>query len=103
MSDVTRVIFRKWGRQNGGEVIALFPDEAGKDGEPGFCLSYEHVGQHGAADPHGVVDRTRPATREEYAELKAELEGKPYGYTLRVLQRIPASSYGRRVEQLDQR
>ena len=52
-------IFRRW--KDSGDVIALFPAiPADIDGR--YCLSYEHVGQHGAADFHGVVRRTLPAT-----------------------------------------
>jgi hypothetical protein len=95
MGEKTIVIFRKWPKSQGGEVIALFPCEAAtRDG--GMCQSYERVGQHGAADPHGVVDRTKPATPEEYAELKAELERAPYGYALEVRSRIPWDANDRR-------
>lgn len=78
----TRVIFRRWyTEQDGSGTIALFPD-LGERG--GMVSSFEHVGQHGAADLAGVIARTRPATPGEYAALKAELEGIPYGYRLDV-------------------
>jgi len=54
-------------------VIALFP-EIDADVVPGkFCQSYEHIGQHGAADRRHVVQRTRPANAWEYKELFDEL------------------------------
>jgi hypothetical protein len=67
------VVFRVWPN---GDVIALFPDEPA-DNE-GHCMSYEHFGQHGAADYRHVSSQTRPATTEEAAELKAELENIGY-------------------------
>ena len=61
-----RVVFRKW--RSNGDVIAFFLDQPET---PGHCMSYEHVGQHGAgAYPH---PQTEPATQEEYAELLKEL------------------------------
>jgi hypothetical protein len=94
--DPTIVVFRKWpvseklsgsrlhrDRISGG-IIALFPRVPGS---PGFCSSYEHIGQHGDADYSGVVSITVPATPEEYADLKRELEGPPYNYILRVAKR----------------
>jgi hypothetical protein len=76
----TRVVFRFW--RESYDVIALFPDipETG-----GACMSYEHVGQHGGADYSHVVAQSRPATPEEYAPLKRELES--IGYTLAVRSR----------------
>jgi hypothetical protein len=85
-----RVIFRRWFRQQDGHgVIALFPDM----GEPrGMVNSFEHIGQHGAADLGMVIARTRPASPDEYAELKRELERQPYGYRLAVIQRTPKAA-----------
>jgi len=84
----TIVIFRKWHtRQDGHGVIALFPGVPG--GRAGLCDSFEHMGQHGSADPAAVIRRTRPAAPAEYADLKNELEAAPYGYVLDVRQRTP--------------
>jgi hypothetical protein len=84
----TRVIFRKWYRQQDGTgVIALFPDDAWN--RSGMCASYEHVGQHGGADLAGVISRTKPASPDEYAALKRELERPPYDYVLTVIRRSP--------------
>jgi len=82
---IVPVLFRVWRhRTMGSGVIAIFPtiDEGG-----GRVQMFEHIGQHGAGDLHGVINRTRPATPEEYAPLKRELEGAPYRYRLRVVQR----------------
>ena len=79
-----KVIFRRWPDSQGGEVIALFPEVAatvsGHD-----CESYMHIGQHGAASPW-ITGSTRPATPEEYAPLKCELES--IGYVLRIVKRF---------------
>lgn len=84
----TKVIFRYWS----GNVIALFPEEPA-DQQGIYCTSYQHVGQHGAADPNMVVYYSKPATPEQYADLKRELEGKPYNYKLVVVHRVPSMAY----------
>lgn len=95
---ITPVIFRTWPKGPRSAVIALFPFDAGTVGQPWTCSSYEHVGQHGAADPTAVVRSTRPATRAEIAPLAAEL--RSIGYRLRVLRRIPSNAYAERRKQL---
>lgn len=85
----TPVVFRVWTGKDGGDVVALFPTVPHCADKEYLCMSYMHVGQHGAANYHGVIDDTRPAKPEEYAALKAELE-EPYpgfGYRLKVYQR----------------
>lgn len=72
-----RVVFRRW--KDGG-VIALFPHMP--EGR-GLVNSYEHVGQHGAADYHGVVRETRPAKPAEYASLLRELKRVGYNPCIR--------------------
>lgn len=68
--DKLQVIFRKWPKSEGGDVIAVFPEV-----EENFrCVaSYQHVGGH-AACSRGIIDHTKPATPEEYAPLLAELQ-----------------------------
>ncbi|MFA5431133.1 MAG: hypothetical protein WC329_08245 [Candidatus Omnitrophota bacterium] len=81
-----RVIFRKW-RGKSGDVIALFPDI--KTDVGGYlCQSYEHVGQHAAADYGLVVGLTAPAQPAEYADLAAEL--REIGYDLDIRKRRPS-------------
>ena len=75
---VTKVVFR-WG-DDWAAVIALFPEEVADSN--GHCGSYMHIGQHGPADYEYVMSITKPATLEEYQELKAELED--IGYRLEV-------------------
>jgi hypothetical protein len=73
-TDQTRVVFRVWPDHNGGDVIALFPDVPYDNHTPGRVESYQHIGQHGAADYNHVIAATRPATPDEYAPLLAELQ-----------------------------
>lgn len=81
---ITKVIFRKW--KSNGDIIALFPELPGSV-RPGTCLSYEHVGQHGAASLSLTQAHTTLATEQEYRDLKRELES--CGYRLKVLKRMP--------------
>jgi len=76
------VVFRKW--KDGFGVIALFP-KIPTDLYGYYCESYEHVGQHGGADYHGVVMNSRLATPEESADLAEELTR--IGYQLRVIKK----------------
>jgi hypothetical protein len=73
----TPVIFRKWPKKEGGDVIALFPTLVGNM-DPYTCTSYMQIGQHSSADPQEVVWATKPAKPAEYADLLEEL--KSIGY-----------------------
>ena len=95
----TPVIFRTW-RAHPRTVLALFPHDPGTN-NPGTCSSYEHVGQHGSADPHGCIRITRPATRAEWQPLAREL--RRLGYRLRIMRRIPRNAYDLRRAQLGAR
>ena len=103
---LTRVIFRKFldhqDTDYGDGVIALFPDEPGTN-DPATCMSYMHTGQHGSASTRiiwGEPRVTRPATPDEYADLKRELENPPYEYRLRVIKRTPPDSARIRVAKI---
>jgi hypothetical protein len=89
--DTTQVVFRRW-RDSGG-IIALFP-EMPSDINGYFCEAYEHIGQHGGADYHGVVRATRPATDEEAAPLAGELAR--LGYNLQPISRASQAAHERR-------
>ncbi len=78
------VVFRVWNK--GGEVLALFP-RIPADVHGLFCLSYERVGEHGAASVPVVILQTRPAREKEYADLLRYFQEKR-GYRLRVMQRV---------------
>jgi len=88
----TKVIFRRW---HCGDIIALFPrlpaDEAGQ-----HCMSYEHIGQHGAATPDTVIMLTTAAKPQEYQELADELER--IGYKLSIQKRVTKRDYLARTQ-----
>lgn len=93
----TKVIFRKFPKSEGGEVIALFPAIAGKAGDPYTCSSYIHIGQHASASVD-LVRSTRLAKMEEYKDLARELIN--LGYTLRIVSRFTRADLAARKEQL---
>lgn len=104
-SDITPVVFRIWkpsarlgiSSKHSPVVIALFPAEPA-DYDGFYCSSFELVGGHGAASIPVVISQTRPATPEEYAEIKEVLEEK-YEYHLKVYQRVtPQMDEARRAE-----
>ena len=78
--NTTRVIFRRWLKKDGGDVIALLLDVPANKGR---VMMYEHVGQHGEGSYFGVMGSTRPAKDDEYSNLKRELESIGYRLILR--------------------
>lgn len=82
-TEKTKVIFRKL--QN--EVVAVFPELPGDSNPYRTCLSYQHIGQHGAITLDFAA-WTLPATPAEHADLAKELES--IGYNLKITKR---SSY----------
>lgn len=76
----TPVVFRV---DRKGEVFALFPTLAADPS--GNVTSYQHIGQHCAADYGLCIAKSKPATPEQYADLLTELTG--IGYCLRVARR----------------
>ena len=72
----TIVVFRKF--HDDDSIIALFP--AVINYPNGHCESYQHVGQHGAADYTHCVKVSDPATPAEFEPLRRELES--IGYNL---------------------
>lgn len=82
ITPLTRVVYRRW--RDTGSIIALFP-ELPADYQGQFCDAHEHVGQHGGADYHGVVQATKPVTVEEAAALAEELAR--IGYKLKTIKR----------------
>jgi hypothetical protein len=85
------VVFRRW--RDGGDIIALFV-EVPADLRGQFCQSYEHFGQHGGADYHGVIQQTLPVKPEDCTDLAEELTR--IGYELRVIQRASLKHHDRR-------
>lgn len=92
MTPTDDVIFKRWPN---GNVIAAFPAICGNSYDPSTCSSFEHVGQHGAADV-GVMANLRPALPREYADLKRELESAPYHYYLRVVRKFTRAHHRQR-------
>jgi hypothetical protein len=77
-TEQTPVIFRVF--KDGGDVVALFPEFVNY---PDGCVeSYQRMGQHGAANYSHCMKVSRPATANESAALKRELES--IGYNLKV-------------------
>ncbi len=70
------VIFRRWKSKvlEMGGVVALFPMIP--ETKPGEVLSYERIGQHGAAHYSKCIQGTRPVdpSDPDVQALKAELE-----------------------------
>ena len=91
-TEKTKVIFRQF-KDGEHEVIAFFPELCGSY-LPNTCMSYLHVGQHGAADVRVARERTRPAHPSNYAPLKAELES--LGYNLQVVYRFTQAAQEKR-------
>lgn len=80
---MTKVVFRKF--KKGGDIVALFPEQRYSPFD--YTIdSYQHVGQHGAADYAYVLTISRLAGEDEYQPLLAEL--KSIGYDdLQVMKR----------------
>lgn len=82
-TEETPVLFRK---EKDGDTTAVFPCEP-HDYYGKLMTCYAHIGQHSGCSFEWYRS-TKPALPEEYADLKAELEGAPYGYKLKVYQRL---------------
>jgi hypothetical protein len=77
----TLVVFRVF--KDHGDVVALFPELVLYT--DGSCESYQHIGQHGAADYTHCIRISRAAPPKEYAALQAELNN--IGYNLKIRQK----------------
>ncbi|MCY2987535.1 MAG: hypothetical protein NTY19_06685 [Planctomycetota bacterium] len=60
--EVHKVVFRRW--RDSGDIIALF-SELPADRHGRYADSYEHIGQHGAADYLGVIPSIRSVEETE--------------------------------------
>jgi hypothetical protein len=88
----TIVVFRK-DRTGWKDCFALFP-ELPSDDQGFLCTAFQHIGQHCAADYHGCIAASDPATPAEYRDLYEELERR--GYNLSVRQRATPEMHERR-------
>ena len=77
-------------------VIALFPEIAGDSCPYSTCLSYMHVGQHGAASVE--LASYPPARPTDYRELHNELT-KQVGYDLTISNRFSQKDLDKRILQ----
>jgi hypothetical protein len=89
----TKVVFKIMG----GVVIALFPELAGDNNPYKTCLSYETIGQHGAASTS--LSSLKAATSLQYASLKVELE--QLGYDLEIVKKFSRKMLQSRIAQCD--
>lgn len=91
------VVFRRW--RDTGDVIALFPFlPASITQGQNECMSYMHVGQHGAAEYQHVIEATDPCdpTKNDCAALYLELQDR--GYSLCVMTHEEAcAEVGRKI------
>lgn len=67
-----------------GAVYALFPNLF-ENRTGSLCTSYQHVGQHSAADYNACIANSRPANPKEFEGLATELRGR--GYELKIRRR----------------
>jgi hypothetical protein len=69
---IQKVVFRKFNKREGGEIIALFCSTS-RECLPGNVMSYMHHGQHSQASKN-MGRWIRLASPVEYAPLLAELQ-----------------------------
>lgn len=79
MDDITPVLFRELR----GEILAILPSLPASN-----CryMCYAHIGQHGEID-RNYTQFTRPASKEQYADLLQELISIGYD-NLKVYKRL---------------
>lgn len=80
-----------------GEILALFPSIPGTN-DPKTCSSYQHIGQHGAADLRRCIADSRPATEDEYKSLHAEILQRYV--ELEIVSRVSAAHNQNRTHQI---
>ena len=90
---VDKVVFRKLLGIEGAPVMAVFPEEPALDVDY-LCVNFMHAGQPGACNPGNIVNNSRPASPDEYALLKGQLEDA--GYSLDIRKRITPSDKAER-------
>ena len=92
------VLFRMAKDEHGEYLTAVFPRQLGTD-DPWSMGCYAHVGQHGSCSTDWYRT-TWPAKPEQYTDLAAELQSKPYEYVLQIRSRITQADYEFRREAL---
>lgn len=89
--DPVIVLFRK---ESDSSITAVFPELPASGLDPHQMTCYAHIGQHSGCT-YSWYRTTTPASPEEYADLKAELES--IGYNLVVKQRMHRSYTDKRI------
>jgi hypothetical protein len=92
-TEPTLVVFRRWRKKDGGGIIALFPAIVAD--HRGHCSSYMHVGQHAAADYHGMLLKSLPARVDEADVQNLTAELSSLGYLLKPIRRYGSRSQHR--------
>lgn len=82
----------------GGDIIALFPGLSA-DMCSGHCLSYQKVGQHGAAGVD-MSDQTEAVNEEEPEALELLCELRCVGYDPRIVSRFTKKHLAQRKEMI---
>ena len=72
-----------------GTVFAVFPHECAD--YKGNVTTYQHIGQHSAGDYGYCIESSRPATPNEFADLKKEMEY--LGYLVNVVRKQNRDKY----------
>ena len=94
----TLVIFRKCKRY--GNVLAIFPEEAGTKAWFKDCLAYMGNGQSGVFDLD-KIDGTSSPHKKEYQALYDELVW--LGYRLKLIKRVQVSHMAKRKTEVENR
>jgi hypothetical protein len=95
---MTKVIFRRFYPEKGGDIIAIFPELAGTNNPYKDCLSYQHIGQHGAItlDFHKFTFPITHNYPKEYFDLYNELVAMGYD-DLEVVTRMSRKMLQKRI------
>jgi hypothetical protein len=95
----TKVIFRMFKNpyDKNDDVIALFPELPGDTNPYVTCLSYQHIGQHGAACVNLTGRYTKPAREDQYKDLLAELVSIGYN-DLKIVKRRTLTDLVKRID-----
>ncbi len=89
-TEVTDMIFRvDTAKEYKDNVFALFPHEVCT--RKGDVTTYQHIGQHSSGDYKACISQSRPATEQEYKDLKAELDS--IGYNINIVKKQNYKKY----------
>ena len=84
---ITEMLFRI---ESDGQILAVMPYEIGSP-KANNVMCYAHIGQHSSCDYYYVLEKTKPASFEQYKNLKDELED--IGYNIQVIHKRNYSKY----------